>query len=390
MQALTLVSKELGEWAVRHRRHLHQYPELSGEEHQTHAYIKRQLEEMGMDILAFEAPSVVGFLRGTTGENTIALRADIDALPVWEEGDKPYQSKIPGISHACGHDGHTAVLLAAAKWLSEHRDEVKPNVLFLFQSSEERDPSGASALIQQGVLDQVDAIFGIHLWQPLEKGQIGVCHGSMMAACDEFTITIEGKGGHGAMPQETIDPIFIASQIVGGIQSVVSRSLNPLQPAVVTVGKVEGGSTYNIIPNEALMLGTTRSLTEETRQRIYTHMQRIVEGVSASYGATGRMEYRWGPPPLVNDKIQSRYVEQVVKDSFGESVYATELAPTMAAEDFAYYLERCPGAFIFVGMGGEASAYPHHHPQFDIDEDAIPIAIELFVQLVLRYARQAG
>lgn len=383
MQAL--VEKELGEWAVRHRRHLHQYPELSGVEHQTCEYIKRQLEQLGIPLLEYRPPSVVGLVRGTVGSKTIALRADIDALPVEEEGDKPYRSRVPGISHACGHDGHTAVLLAVAKWLSEHRAEVKPNVLLIFQSSEERDPSGAVALLDQGVLDQVDAIFGIHLWQPLEKGKIGVCHGSMMAACDEFTVTIEGKGGHGAMPHETIDPIYIASQIIGGIQSVVSRSLHPLQPAVVTVGRLEGGSTFNIIPNEAVMFGTARSLTEETRQRIYTHMQRIVEGVSASYGASGRMEYSWGPPAVVNDRKMSRYVEKVVRARFGESVYAADLEPSMASEDFAYYLQRCPGAFIFVGMGGEASAYPHHHPKFDIDEDCLPLAIELFIELVQRY-----
>lgn len=384
MQAL--VSTALGEWAVQHRRHLHQYPELSGEEHLTHAYIKRQLEELSIPILDFAAPSVVGLVRGTEGSKTIALRADIDALPVMEEGQKVYQSKVPGVSHACGHDGHTAVLLAVAKWLAENRSGVKANVLLIFQSSEERDPSGATALINQGVLDGVDAIFGIHLWQPLEKGKIGVCHGSMMGACDEFTITIEGKGGHGAMPHDAVDPIFIAGQIVSGLQSVVSRAISPLQPAVLTVGKVEAGSTYNIIPNEAVMLGTTRSLTQETRQRIFTQMQRIVEGVSASFGAVGTIEYSWGPPPLVNDRVQSRYVERVVVEAFGESFFAADMEPTMAAEDFAYYLEHCPGAFVFVGMGGERSAYPHHHPRFDIDEDTIPTAIELFIQLIRRFS----
>jgi len=381
----TLVENELVEWAVRHRRYLHQYPELSGAEYQTCAYIKRHLQELGIPLLAYKEPSVVGLIRGTDGSKTIALRADIDALPVMEEGNKPYHSKVSGVSHACGHDGHTAILLAVAKWLSEHRMEVKPNVLLIFQSSEERDPSGAKALLDQGVLDQVDSIFGIHLWQPLEKGKIGICHGSMMAACDEFTVTIVGKGGHGAMPHETVDPIYIASQIVGGIQSVVSRSLHPLQPAVVTVGRVEGGTTFNIIPNEAMMFGTARSLTEETRQNIYLYMKRIVEGIAASYGASGRFDYNWGPPALVNDRTQSRYVEKVIRERFGASFHANDLEPTLAAEDFAYYLQRCPGAFIFVGMGGEASAYPHHHPMFDIDEDAIPLAIELFIELVQRY-----
>lgn len=380
-----MISAELGEWAIAHRRYLHQHPELSGEEYQTHAYIKRHLEELSIEILDYQAPSIVGYLKGADGSKTIALRADIDALPVMEEGDKSYLSKVPGIAHACGHDGHMAVLLAAAKWLSEHRSEVKPNVVFLFQSSEEREPSGAEALVQQGVLENVDAIFGIHLWQPLAKGLIGACHGPMMGACDEFKITIAGKGGHGAMPHETVDPIFIASQIVSGLQSIVSRTLSPLQSAVVTVGKVEAGSTFNIIPNEAVMLGTTRSLTVETRQHIYDQMKRIVEGIPVSFGATGQMEYYWGTPAVINDRTQSRYVEEVVRATFGDAVYAADMEPTLAAEDFAHYLVKCPGAFIFVGMGGEASAYPHHHPRFDIDEDVIPSAIELFIQLVLRF-----
>ncbi|MFM1651053.1 M20 family metallopeptidase [Brevibacillus sp. B_LB10_24] len=381
----TVISRELGEWAVAHRRYLHQHPELSGQEYQTHTYIKQHLEALGIAILDYQAPSVVGFLKGTDGSKTIALRADIDALPVQEEGEKSYLSKVPGVAHACGHDGHTAVLLAAAKWLSEHQGQVKPNVVFIFQSSEEREPSGAEALIKQGVLSNVDAVFGIHLWQPLAKGLIGVCHGPMMGACDEFKITITGKGGHGAMPHETVDPVYIASQVVGGLQSIVSRALNPMQSAVVTVGKVEEGSTFNIIPNEAVMLGTARSLTEETRQCVHKQMQRIVAGIPASFGAAGHMEYYWGTPAVVNDRQQSRYVEEVVKAVFGESVYAADMEPTMAAEDFAFYLSHCPGAFIFVGMGGEASAYSHHHPRFDIDEAVIPSAIELFVQLVLRF-----
>lgn len=375
---------ELIEWALEHRRYLHQYPELSGQEFETCNYIRRHLEELNIEILDYAAPSVVGYLKGTEGRTTIALRADMDALPIGEEGDKSYVSQIEGVSHACGHDGHMAVLLAAAKWLSEHRREVEPNIVFIFQSSEEASPSGAEALIQQGVLRDVDAIFGMHLWQPLQKGKIGVCSGAMMASLDDFQITIKGKGGHGALPHETIDPIYISSHIIGALQSVVSRRINPLEPVVISVGKMEAGTSYNIIPTEASIYGSIRTLSNETRAGVHREMKKITEGICHSFGANGRLEILGGLPPLINDQNMSEFVKKTIRSVFGTDVLA-DIGPVMASEDFAFYLQQQKGAFIFVGMGGEKSSYPHHHPKFDIDEDAIPTAIELFIQLVLHF-----
>lgn len=380
----TILTEELTEWAISHRRYLHQHPELSGEEFETYKYIKRCLEELNIEILDYKQPSIVGYLKGTKGDKTIALRADIDALPIVEEGEKSYISKNVGAAHVCGHDGHTAVLLAVAKWLCENRHEVEANVVLIFQSSEEMLPSGAEKLVQQGVVDQVDAVFGIHLWQPLQKGKIGLCHGPMMASADDIRITITGKGGHGSMPHDTVDPIYISSHIIGALQSIVSRRVDPLQPAVISVGKIESGTTYNIIPNQAKMYGTVRTLTEETRQYISGELKKITEGICASFGATGELEYDWGTPPVINDKQMSQYAEKVIAETFGSQVVA-ELDPVMGGEDFSHYLQRQKGAFIFVGMGGENSAYPHHHPRFDIDEETIPTAINLFIQLVKQF-----
>jgi amidohydrolase len=380
----TLVTQQLADWAIQHRRYLHENPELSGKEFETCRYIRRCLEELNIRILDYQPPSIVGYLPGMEGKKTIALRADIDALPIVEEGEKSYISKRPGVMHACGHDGHTAVLLAAAKWLSEHRQEVKHNVLFIFQSSEEMLPSGAEKLVNQGIVDRADAVFGIHLWQPLPLGKIGVCHGPMMASVDEFSIFIDGKGGHGSMPHDTVDPIYIAGHLIGALQSIVSRRVDPIKPAVISIGKIEAGTTYNIIPSQVKMQGTVRAFSDDVRHFIVAEMKKLIEGICVSFGAEGTLEIDFSTPAVVNDKEMSQYVERVVAVTFGAETVAS-IDPVLGSEDFSYYLQRQKGAFIFVGMGGEKSAYPHHHPRFDIDEDAIPIAINLFVQLVQQF-----
>lgn len=380
----TVVDKELADWAVAHRRYLHENPELSGQEYETCAYIRRCLEELQIEILDYPAPNLVGFLRGTEGQKTIALRADIDALPIVEEGEKPYLSKVDGVAHVCGHDGHTAILLAVAKWLSENRSMIRHNILFLFQSSEEMSPSGAEALVQQGAIDGADAVFGMHLMQSLEKGKIGYHYGAMMASSDDFRIKITGKGGHGSAPHETVDPTYVAGHILLGLQAIVSRKVNPVQPAVISVGQVLAGSNYNIIPNEAVMTGTIRTFSEETRQFIFEEVKRLAEGMSTTFGAVGEVSYILGTPPLVNDKEMSRFAESVIRESYGEHV-AVEIEPVMGAEDFSFYGQKRPSTYLMVGMGGEKSQYPHHHPCFDIDEEEIGTAIDLFLQLVSRF-----
>ena len=367
--------------AIKHRRYFHQYPELSGREWGTSEYITRYLERLDIEVLKYAEPSVVGYLKGKEGQKTIALRADMDALPVQEEGNKTYASRKEGISHACGHDGHMAILLAVAEWLSDHRDEIKSNVLFIFQSSEEISPSGAEELVKQGVLEEVDAIFGLHLWQPLSKGKIGFCAGPMMASVDDFKIVIQGKGGHGALPQETVDPIYISSHIIGAIQGIISRYINPLDPAVISIGKIESGSQYNVIPNEASMYGSIRTLSLETRRLIKEEMKNVVEGICKALGAKGELKFFDGLPPVINDEKSVHYVNKVLEEIF-ESEELTSIQPAMASEDFSLYLQEKQGAFIFIGMGGEKSAYPHHHSKFDIDEEVLLTGIRLLIQLV--------
>lgn len=381
---MALCTPTLAQWAISERQYLHQYPELSGQEYQTAAYVRKYLQEWKIELLPCEPPSVIGILRGTDGKKTIALRADMDALPIVEEGEKPYLSKIEGVAHVCGHDGHTAILLAAAKWLSENRADVAPNVLFLFQSSEEMLPSGAQAIVRQGAIDDVDAVFGLHLWQPLEKGKIGISTGAMMASADDLRIVITGRGGHGSMPHETVDPIYVASQVINAIQGIVARCVNPIEPAVISICRMEAGSTYNIIPNQAVLYGTLRAQSEKTRLLLARELKQKIEALCSAWGADGEVIVDWGTPPVVNDESMSRFVADVVADQFGESFLAF-VEPVMGGEDFSYYLERKPGSFIFIGMGGKKSSYPHHHPRFDIDEDVIPTAVELLIQLVKRF-----
>ncbi|WHX42613.1 amidohydrolase [Mesobacillus sp. AQ2] len=381
---MSFLSDHLIKQAVQDRRYLHQNPELSGEEYETSKYIRNRLEALGIKILDFEPPSVVGYIKGITGEKTLALRADIDALPMQEGGDKPYLSKNPGVAHTCGHDGHTAVLLAVAEWIVNNRQAVDHNILLIFQSSEEITPSGAEYLVNQGVLEGVDAIFGLHLWQGMKMGKLGLAHGPQMASCDDFEITIEGYGGHGASPHETVDPIYVASHVMQALHGIVSRKLNPITPGVITIGKIEAGSTYNIIPGSASLHGTVRGLTLEAVQTMRSQIKNLTEGISSAFGAKGKVNFILGTPPLVNDVKQSSFVEQVIKSAYGDEQFEL-VQPGMGAEDFSHYLLHIPGAFVFVGMGGEKSAYPHHHPKFDIDEDSLPIAIKLFVEIVKAY-----
>ena len=378
---ITNVSEHLTRQAIEDRRYLHQHPELSGQEYETSKFIQNRLETLNIELLDYQLPSVVGFIKGTKGNKTIALRADIDALPITEEGDKPYHSKNPGVAHMCGHDGHTAVLLAVSEWLSNNRNEIEPNIVLIFQSAEEITPSGADALIKQGILENIDAIFGIHLWQGLEKGKIGLTHGPMMASIDDFEISIQGYGGHGSMPHETVDPIYVATHVIQSLQSIVSRKINPIDSGVISVGKIEAGSTYNIIPDTAKLIGTIRALTPEAVHTLQHQMVKLTEGICDAFGAEGQVDFIVGTPPPVNDPTEAKFVESVIRKSFGPEVFEL-VEPVMGGEDFSYYLQKRPGVFIFVGMGGEKSEYPHHHPKFDIDEDVLPDAIKLFIEIV--------
>lgn len=375
---------QLADHMIGWRRHLHQHPELSFQERQTPAFIAEKLRQFGLEVnTGIGGNGVIGVLRGAKPGRTVALRADFDALPIQDAKDVPYRSKADGVMHACGHDGHTASLLGVASLLSGRRELLSGSIVFLFQHAEEKPPGGAQAMIADGCLDGVDAVYGIHLSTELPVGHIGVCDGPFMAAVDAFTIEIHGKGGHGARPHETVDSIVIGSRIVGDLQQIVSRRINPLQPAVVTVGKIQGGTAFNVIADNTVIEGTVRTFDQDIRKQIEDELRLIVDGACAASHAAATVSYLNGYPPLVNPSGQIQIVRERIEEHMPELTIVA-LPPRMGAEDFAYYLQERPGAFINVGARGDAPGthFPHHHPSFDFDERALVIAAKAFISIV--------
>lgn len=365
------------------RRDFHRHPEVAFQEKRTSSVIRQFLEDLDIPVTACAETGLRGILEGLPGGKTVALRADIDALPLKEEGDKEYISENPEAAHACGHDGHMAILMGAAQLLSQRKDQFRGNVVFLFQPSEERPPGGAKKMIEEGALKGVDAVFGLHLWQLLPTGSIGMVKGAMMAQSDNFSITVKGKGGHGSMPQTTVDPILVASHLVVNIQSIVSRNVDPLKPAVVSFGTVKGGTINNIIPGEVSLSGTVRTFDSSLQSLAEKRLQEITEETCKAFGATAGFEYEKGYPPLVNHDAMVDFVLEVAGKTLGEDRIQT-IDPVMGGEDFAYFLQKVPGAFLFFGMG-DGMEFPHHHPAFDLDEKALPQATLLMTSLALEY-----
>ncbi|MCG0315155.1 MAG: amidohydrolase, partial [Calditerricola sp.] len=283
-----------------------------------------------------------------------------------------------------GHDGHTAILLTAARILAERRAELAGTVKFIFQHAEEAVPGGARFLVEQGVLDDVDAIFGLHLWQSQPKGTVGVKAGPLMAAADRFTVRIQGRGGHGSMPHETVDPVVVAAAVIQSMQTVVSRNVSPLEPAVVSVGSVQAGEGYNVIPDSATLAGTVRTFREPVRRLIAERLRRVVDGVCTAHGATAEVMYTFGDPAVVNDAAMADLVRRVAEQVVGPE-RVVEAEPSMGGEDFAHYLQQRPGCYFFIGMNGEMARYPHHHPRFTIDEAVLPIGVQMMVGVALAY-----
>jgi amidohydrolase len=368
---------------VEWRRDFHRHPEIAYEEERTSSVIRKFLESLNIPVSTCAKTGLSGVLEGQPGGKTVALRADIDALPLKEEGEKEYISENPEAAHACGHDGHMAILMGAAELLSQRRDQFKGNVVFLFQPSEERIPGGAKKMIEEGALEGVDAVFGLHLWQPLPTGSVGIVKGAMMAQPDAFSITVKGKGGHGSMPHTTVDPILVASHLVVNIQSIVSRNVDPLKPVVVSFGTVKGGTIYNIIPSEVSLTGTVRTFDSSIQSLAEERLKEIVEETCKTFGATAVFEYEKGYPPLVNHEAMVDFVLEVTGKILGEDRIQT-IDPVMGGEDFAYFLQKVPGAFLFFGMG-DGMEFPHHHPAFDLDEKALPQATLLMTSLALEY-----
>ncbi|MFT9847255.1 M20 metallopeptidase family protein [Aneurinibacillus sp. REN35] len=376
-------------WTVDVRRYLHQYPEVSHKETKTASYIREQLENMGLLTQSYTGKDVVAYIEGSKPGRTVALRADIDALPIQEETDLPFASQHPGVMHACGHDGHTAILLGAARALLEADAVFSGRIKLIFQHAEEVVPGGASELVAAGVLEDVDAIFGLHLWQNTNLGVVEACAGPIMAGSDSFSIKIQGKGGHGSMPHLTVDPIVIASHLVTQMQTVVSRSLDPIYPAVISVGQIHAGDTYNIIPDTACLEGTVRYFHPDVQAVIPGLLERLANGVCASFGAEASCEYVKGDPSVINDPRMNAIVEQVAHTIMGETKVRPAV-PSMAGEDFSYYLQRVPGAYFFLGIGGSEAQYGHHHPRFTIDESMLPVGSKLLAGIAIAYLEQEG
>ncbi len=369
------------------RRALHKRPELGFAEHETAAFIAARLRELEMDVKTGVAKTgVVGVLRAKAPSRPpVLLRADMDALPISETPGRSYGSEIAGKMHACGHDGHMAMLLGAASVLSAVRERTDRDVVFCFQPGEEGF-GGADAMIREGVLSEngVAEAYGLHLWSLFPVGTVQVRSGPTMAAQDEFVAAMVGKGGHGAMPHEACDPVVAAAQAVVALQSVVARSIDPIQPAVVSIGSLHAGTAPNVIPDTATMHGTLRSFDEGVREILRRRVREVLEGTAAAAGC--RLDYTLSPgyPAVVNDPDAALRVRRHAALVVGET-NVVEPAPMAAAEDFAYFLRQVQGAFAFIGAGNVARGItaPHHAPQFDIDESALPIGTELLVRIAL-------
>lgn len=384
------IREEVGRLAprvVEWRRALHRHPELGFEEHRTAAFVEERLRELGLEVhTGLAHTGVAGILRAGRAERAaVLLRADMDALPIQEVEGREYGSEIAGRMHACGHDGHTAMLLGAATLLASRREELRRDVLFCFQPGEEGQ-GGGRLMIEEGILDllDVESVFGLHLWSPVEAGKLQVRPGPMMAAQDEFSVRVIGRGGHAALPHTTLDPIVAGAHVVTALQTVVSRFVDPVAPAVLSVGSFHAGTAGNVIPEEAHLEGTLRSFTDEVRELLRHRAKEAAVGAAAAVGCRAEFEVRPGYPAVVNDPAAVEALRSVAAEVFGES-QVEQLEPIAAAEDFAYFLRERPGAFAFLGAGNQQRGItaPHHSPRFDIDESVLPRGVELFVRLAL-------
>lgn len=397
MQSLLDAARALGAELSAWRRHLHQYPELSGEESATAAYVSERLTEMG---LAHEkhyagTHAVIALIEGTAPEasdgETVALRADMDALPITELNEVPYRSQNTGVMHACGHDAHTAMLLGATRLLLERRDQIKGQVRLIFQPAEERSDGddGALALVRAGLLRQpkVSAIFGLHVFPELPAGTLGTRSGALMASTDRFEVIMRGRGTHAARPQHGIDSVLMAAEAVSALHHLVSRRVDPLRPAVLTIGWIRGGQTENVIPDQARFGGTIRTLDPELRALFPQWIQQSVEGIAAAYGGSAEMILTPGSAPVVNEAIATAFVFETLDAMVGRDKMVRLPEPSMGGEDFGEYLMEAPGCFIRVGTRSPERErdHPLHSPHFDIDEEALIYGSAALATLALNW-----
>jgi len=379
---------EMKNWLVEIRRTIHMHPELGFEEVETSKFVSEWLQKFGLDVKRGMAKTgVVGLLKGRKPGRTVAIRADMDALPMDEANRVPYASQIKGKMHACGHDAHVTILLGVAKFFSSIPDQVKGNIKWIFQPAEEGG-GGGRIMVEEGVLKnpKVDAIFGAHVFPFLSVGKVGIYEREGLAAADRFTIKIIGKGGHAASPHVSKDPILATGHLITQIHSIVSRNVNPLESGVITIGKVSGGTASNIIPDEVELIGTVRSLNSQVREELKSRIEQVTQGIARSFSMDCRFDFEYGYPVLVNNPEMSKLVGLACSKGIGkENVEVVK--PSMGGEDFAYYLEKVPGSFFRLGCRNEEKGliHPYHSSLFDIDEEVLPFGVEMFIRIIDQY-----
>ncbi len=375
---------------IKDRRHLHENPELAYCEEKTSLYVQKKLEELGIEYeTGYAKTGVVGIIRGKKGEGrTVLLRADMDALPVQEQNDVEYRSKVDGCMHACGHDAHTAMLLGAAKVLKAMENDFCGNVKLMFQPAEE-GTGGAEPMIKDGLLNNptVDGAFALHVEPTYECGTVAVKGGALMASPDGFKITVKGKGGHGAYPHNTIDPVLTAAKIIEGLQSINSRNINTTTPSVLSVCQISGGEFYNVIPDTVTLSGTTRAFDMETRKELFDRIEKISNGICAAMGATCECEFDYMYPPLINDDNMAKHVSDAAADIIGEENVLELKTPFMGGEDFSYIANEVEAAYFYLGCRNEQKGCisPWHSANFNLDEDCLSIGVSVMANCALTY-----
>jgi amidohydrolase len=383
------IAQELAPRLIEIRRHFHSHPELSGQEHQTAAYVAGVLSSCGIAVQeAVGKTGVIGELVGLTDERLVAVRTDMDALPITELTRLEFASRKQGLMHACGHDVHTTVGLGTAMVLSQLREKFPGNTRFLFQPAEEI-AQGAKWMVQDGAMNDVSAIFSLHVFPSIPAGSVGIRYGALTAAADDLEIFIMGESGHGARPHEAIDAIWIASQVITTLQQAISRTQNPLRPLVLTIGQISGGRAPNVIADQVRLAGTVRSLHPETHENLPQWLEKIVANVCNAYGARYEINYRRGVPSVQNDLALTQLLEESAKEAWGSDRIHIISEPSMGAEDFSVYLQHSPGSMFRLGVGfKDKPNYPLHHPQFEVDESAIVTGVVTLAYTIYKYWQQ--
>ena len=380
------ITKKYKDYIIEKRRYFHMNPEPSFKEYDTSKVVQEELTKIGIPFEIFAKTGIIATIKGQNPGKTVLLRADMDALEVCEKNNVSYRSQKEGLMHACGHDGHIAMLLGAAHVLNEIKNDISGEIKLLFQPAEEI-AKGAKAMIEESkIIDSIDAAFAIHLWQGVPVGKISLESGARMAAADLFSIKVKGKSGHGSMPHETIDAVVVASAIVMNLQHLVSRNTNPLDTLVVTVGKLTAGTRHNIIAGEALLEGTIRSFSDEVWKKIPEQIERVVKNTAAAYNAEAEIDLVRATPPLVNNQDISDILKASAEKLYGEEV-VTKYEKTPGGEDFAYFTQAVPGALAFVGIRNDEKGInsPHHNETFDMDEEALEMGANLYAQFAIDF-----